>query len=363
MNEIAFVVPGALDQLTGGYLFDRHIVDGLRARGRAVRVIELESTPAAAAFAAFPEGQAVAIDALAFPDMTESLHACATRLRVVAFVHHPLADETGLSPAEARRMATLEAAMLPHCRGVLCASRLTAATVTAYGIPADRIAVTYPGTAKPDIPPARRDRPVRRLLCVGNVIPRKGYRVLIDALTQLRDLDWQLDCIGSLNRDPDEAQRLRKQIESAGLGDRISLRGEQPPAAVAAAYSSADAFVLATHHEGYGMVCAEAMAHGLPQIVTAAGAVPEVVPPEAGLLVPAGDPAALAEALRWLIADPALAGRLAAGARATAVRLPDWPEAVAGWKTEFDRLASLPPLRPGSHVVPLCGDDPRAMRG
>src|SRR5436189_1090014 len=127
MREIAFVVPGALDQLTGGYLFDRHIVEGLRARGHPVQVVELHRQAAASAFASLPDRQAVAIDGLAFTELTASLPQHSERLRLVAFVHHSLADETGLPPDEMRRLAALERELLPCFRGVLCASRPTAA--------------------------------------------------------------------------------------------------------------------------------------------------------------------------------------------------------------------------------------------
>jgi glycosyltransferase involved in cell wall biosynthesis len=81
----------------------------------------------------------------------------------------------------------------------------------------------------------------------------------------------------------------------------------------------------------------------LPVIATTAGAISETVPPSAGLLVPPGDPAALAQALRRVIADPVLAARLTAGSRAAGARLPDWPRAIADWEAAFDRLVALPP--------------------
>jgi glycosyltransferase involved in cell wall biosynthesis len=113
-------------------------------------------------------------------------------------------------------------------------------------------------------------------------------------------------------------------ISPAGLARRITLAGEWPPQSVGRAYRAADAFALPSFREGYDMAYAEAMAHGLPVITTTAGAIPETVPRQAGLLVSPGDPAALARALRRVIAQPAAAKRLAAGSRAAGVRLPDW---------------------------------------
>ena len=342
-DEIAFVVPGRLDQLTGGYLFDRRIVEGLRARGRSVRVIELSQRADTARLAALPDETATVVDGLALAHHAELMIVQARRLRLIAFIHGPLAQETGLSPAAATRAAAIEAALLSRVRGVLCPSRRTAAAVAGYGIPPKRIAVVPPGTAKPAPAPGPRRFPVRALLCVANLVPRKGHELLVAALAQIRDLDWRLSCVGSLERDPATVRAVRRRIRTVGLGRNITLSGEIPPQSVSRAYRAADAFVLPSFHEGYGMVYAEAMAHGLPVIATTAGAIPETVPPQAGLLVPPGDPAALARALRRMIAQPVLAARLATGSRAAGARLPDWPQATETWETAFDRLAALGP--------------------
>jgi glycosyltransferase involved in cell wall biosynthesis len=346
MTEIAFVVPGRLDQLTGGYLFDRHIVEGLRARGRAVRVIELSARdPKAngAVLADLSDGTKTVVDGLGLANLAETVALQARRLRVIAFVHGPLAQETSLSPAAAKDAAACEAGLLSRVCGVLCPSRKTAAAVEGYGISFERIAVVPPGTAKPIRAPRPWRSPVRKLLCVANLVPRKGHELLVEALARIRDLDWSLRCVGSLERDPATARTVRRLIRAVGLGRRITLDGECPAHSVSRAYQTADAFVLPSFYEGYGMVYAEAMAHGLPVIATTAGAIPETVPSQAGLLVPPGDPAALARALRRLIAQPALAARLAAGSRTTGARLPDWPQATEAWERAFDRLAALDP--------------------
>lgn len=341
MTELVFVVPGRLDQLTGGYLYDRHVIEGLRRRGHAVRIIELPPAPHRAVFAAVPDGMPVVIDGLALPGLEDVIRAQEDRLRLLAMVHHPLAEETGLSPAETGRLAALEAALLPRFRGIICPSRETAAAVEHYRVAADRIEIVLPGTAKPRTARQRRCRRVRALLCVGSLTPRKGHRVLVEALRRLRRLDWSLLCVGSLDRDPATARAIRRMISAAGLDRRILLIGEWAPQRLDGAYAAADVFVLPSFHEGYGMAFAEAMAHGLPIVATAAGAIPDTVPYEAGLLVPPGDAASLAEALRRVIVRPGLADRLAAGSKAAGARLPEWPQATERWERAMRRLASL----------------------
>lgn len=348
---IAFLVPGALDQLTGGYLFDRHVVEGLRASGRAVDAIELRGrypepddaarTAAAEALARLPDGTATVIDGLALLAFGDCLERAARRLKIIAFVHHPLADETGLSERERHRVAVLEARLLKTVRGVLAPSESTARLVAAYGVPRTRIAVTPPGTAKP----ARltRRRPSRaqvRFLCVASLTPRKGHLILVEALAALADRDWTCRCIGSLARDRAAASAVRYEIGRRGLKGRIALEDEWPPERLGEAYAAADVAVLASFHEGYGMALAEALAHGLPVISTTAGAIPDTVPASAGLLVPAGDVAALTEALRRFLDEPPLRARLAAGARKAGARLPDWPRAVVDWTAALDRLTA-----------------------
>jgi glycosyltransferase involved in cell wall biosynthesis len=314
VTPLAFVVPGSLDRLTGGYLFDRRIVDGLRATGRRVEVIELAGTfpdadaTARASFAvslaALPDGTAVAIDGLALPGGVEVIEREAQRLRLVAFVHHPLALETGLAAEESRRVAALEGALLRPMRGAICPSRRTAEALYAYALAPERVAIVPPGTDPPAAP--RRERAAEgpvRLLSVGTVTPRKGHAVLVEALAGLADLDWRLTCLGSAERDPATAATLRQRIASSGVAERIALAGERPPALLSAAYREADVFVLASYHEGYGMAFAEALAHGVPVVGTTAGAIPETVPAEAGLLVPPGDAAALAAALRRIMRE------------------------------------------------------------
>jgi glycosyltransferase involved in cell wall biosynthesis len=347
---LAFVVPGPLDQLTGGYLFGRRVVDGLRALGRDVTVVELAGrypdaddtarADAAAALAGLPDDSAAVIDGLALPAFSDCLAGATQRLRLVGFIHHPLSLETGLSTTAAAHYAALEARLWPLLRGVICPGRHTADAVIAAGVADARVIVTPPGTDKPMQPPAVREPGPLRLLAVGTITPRKGHFLLIEALAPLRDCAWHLTCIGSLARDAATAGAVRQAIATHQLADRVTLKGECQPEQLSAAYRAADIFVLPSYQEGYGMVYAEALAHGLPIVATTAGAIPDTVPASAALLVPPGNVAALRDALRQLFTDEALRARRAAGAAEAGAALPDWPTAVAAWAAAFDRLAA-----------------------
>ena len=350
LTALTFLIPGPLDQLTGGYLFARHVVEGLRAMGRATTVAELpgrfpDADDIARASAAevldrLPAGSRAVIDGLALPGFTDCLAREAQRLHLFGFVHHPLSLETGMSAAEVRRYVSVEARLWPLLRGILCPSAHTASAVIAAGVAPHRVVVTMPGTDKPAIVKERTRHGPLHMLAVGTVTPRKGHLLLIEALADLREFDWRLTCIGSVERDRAAAQALRLAIESTGLGDRVALAGECPPERLTAAYGDADIFVLPSYHEGYGMAYAEALAHGLPVIATTAGAIAETVPATASLLVPPGDVTALRNALRRMFTDDDLRARLAAGAVVAAKALPDWPTAVRRWAAAFDALAA-----------------------
>jgi glycosyltransferase involved in cell wall biosynthesis len=353
LRPLAFLVPGRLDQPTGGYLFDRQVVTGLRHARREVAVVELAGrypdaddiarAACAAAFAALPDGAAAVIDGLALPGAETSLAVAARRLRIIGFIHHPLALETGLSTADEARFAALEARLFPLLRGVICPSAETARAAARYGVAPERIRIVPPGTAKP--PPEPRPPRARgklQLLAVATVTPRKGHLVLIEALARLADLDWHLLCVGSLERDPAAATTLREAIARCRLGERVTLAGEWPPERLGEAYRQADCFVLPSFHEGYGMAFAEALAYGLPIVATTGGAIGETVPASAGVLVPPGDAAALAAALRQVMSDGELRRRLAAGATAAGAALPDWADTVRSWAAAFDALAGSP---------------------
>jgi glycosyltransferase involved in cell wall biosynthesis len=347
--ELHVVVPGPLAQLTGGYIYDARMVAGLRALGWRVHVHNLSGSfpePDAvardamgAALASLPDGAQVLIDGLAMGGLPAPMEAHGGRLRIVSLVHHPLAEETGLSAADRRSFAERERRALAPCVGVLVSSAFTARGLEAYGVPADRIRVVVPGTepAPAAAGPGPGEPPM--LLCVASVTPRKGHDVLVAALEGVRDLSWTCTCVGGLDRDPEHADVVLQRVAAAGLADRIDFLGERAGEALDELYHRASVFVLASHYEGYGMALAEALARGLPVVSTTGGAIPFTVPTDAGILVEPGDAAAFADALRRLLGPNATArAGLAAAARLHAERLPSWRQAAQAFALAVDEL-------------------------
>jgi glycosyltransferase involved in cell wall biosynthesis len=334
VRQVAFAAPGRLDTPTGGYAYDRRTIAELRRLGLAVDVIDLgegfpwpSSETRAAALAALeriPPGLPIIIDGLAYGALPELAGDYCGSRPVIALVHHPLALETGLSNEEAAQLRTSERTALAGARRVVVTSAATARILVAdYDVRGDRIAVAPPGSDRVARARGNAAGPVA-LLSVGALVPRKGHDVLIAALANLADLDWRLTIVGPSDRDPATAARLEAQIVRLGLAERITLAGAVAPDRLAEYYAAADAFVLASRFEGYGMAFAEAASCGLPIIGTTGGAIPDTIRPGAGLLVSPDDIEALATALRRLISDRALRQHLAEAAFATADRLPMW---------------------------------------
>jgi glycosyltransferase involved in cell wall biosynthesis len=350
MHSLVLVVPGRLETLTGGYGYDRRIVAGLTARGWSVIVRQLDDSfprptslareAAARVLASIPDGATVLVDGLALGALPDEARHEAARLRLVALVHHPLAGETGIDASLAIELEASERRALAAVKQVIVTSHATAGALAGYGVDRQRIAVVEPGTDPAPLARGSRNGPVR-LLCVAALIPRKGHDVLFRALGSIPSRRWRLTCVGSFERDPATAERLRTLLCAEGLEDRVELAGEMDAVQLAPYYDAADVFVLPTHYEGYGMAVAEALACGLPVVGTATGAIPELVGNEAGIVVPTGDVNALALALTQILNDTPTGVRekLAEGARRVRERLPTWDAAAEKMAVVLTRVS------------------------
>ena len=337
MKRVAFAVPGDLATPTGGYAYDRRMIAELQKLGWQVDVIGLGDgfpRPSAEAKAAARDKLAavakdcpIVIDGLAFGVLPEAAKELRDRNPLLALVHHPLALETGLAPADAATLKTSEYDALAAARGVVVTSPSTSQLlVDDYDVPPDLITVASPGTDRSGEIAKGSSDGIVRLVSVGSVVPRTGFDVVVAALATIKSLPWHLTIAGDRTRDVAAAEQLDSAIAANGLGDRIDVLGALPAERIAALYAGADLFVLASRFEGYGMVYAEALAHGLPVVGTTAGAIPDTVPPDAGVLVEPNDVKALTRTLRMLIENPKERQWLASGACAAGQALPTWED-------------------------------------
>ena len=349
-NEVHVVVPATIDDPgtpSGGNVYDRRVCNGLALAGWAVHEHPVVgSWPFAsrasldalsATLAGMPDDAVVLVDGLVASAVPDVLVPHSSRLRVVVLMHMPL-GQPGTGGTSAR---DAECRVVSSAAAVVTTSEWTRRwLLDHYPLSAGRVHVARPGTDAAD--PAPGTSSGGELLCVAAVTPTKGHDLLVEALAQLRDLGWRCVCVGDLTRDAGFVKQVRGSARDLDIADRVHLVGPRAHDELDASYATADALVLATRVESYGMVVTEALARGLPVVATCAGGVPEALGElpggrRPGLLVPPDDPDALAVALRRWLVDDELRRGLRDAARARRASMTGWATTtrlVAGALTE-----------------------------
>lgn len=344
--RIAWIVYGGLDQTTGGYIYDRLVVERLRARGDVVEAVSLDPAPASRALAGLALARRLARidpaaavgDELCFPELGPAFAALPRRIARVLLVHHLSAWELPPGPRRAA-LALQEAAALRLCDARLATSATTAARLRReHG--AGRVDVAPPGADRlPLLPRAARDGGPLRLTFVGSFIPRKGLLELLAAFERVGSPRATLALVGDPARDPAYGERVRRAIAaSAFLRARVAVRGVIGDDALAAELAATDALVLPSRLEGYGMVLTEAVRAGVPVLAARAGAVAEVVQDGAEALL-WDDDEGLARALSRFLDDGALRSSMSRAAVLRSAALPTWDGTAAAVRAAIARAA------------------------
>ena len=201
-------------------------------------------------------------------------------------------------------------------------SSYLASLAVRWGVPEERVTVV-PNTAPPLPALPTRDAARGRfgldgptLAFAGRITRQKALAVALEALAQVDGVSLLVAGDG-----PDLGE-VRRGASERGLDGRVRFVGSLDRDDVLALFRAADASVLPSSWENFPHTVVEALAVGTPVIATAVGGVPELVRDgENGLLVPAGDSAALADAIRRLVSEPGLRDQLAAGAAASVEHL------------------------------------------
>ena len=233
--------------------------------------------------------------------------------------------------------------VLARCAELVAVSPVSSAARTgrAHLVPPGVDTATF---APPAVPDSRSGDP--RVLYVGRVERSsrwKGLPVLLEAMARLRDRvpGVRLDVAG----DGDDVGPLQRLAADLGVAELVDWHGAVPHAELPALYRRAGVTVLPslTESESFGMTLVEAMACGCPVVGSDVGGIPFVVRDgRDGLLVPPGDPVALAGALAGVLRDPVRAAALGAAGRHAATARWDWVHQDAATLGVLDLAAGRP---------------------
>jgi glycosyltransferase involved in cell wall biosynthesis len=354
--RVACVVPGDIETTSGGFGYDRRLVDALRDAGDDVSVHSvpwrrypcglvdaprLSGTP-------FAGSDVVVVDELAHPTFAGVAFEEWDQ-PVVALVHHLRCDEGGVDAPLAR---ALERRFLARVDAALCTSSATARAVDALldSPPPTLVAPPTADQFEPTLTPAdvdaRATSDTFRVLFLGSLVPRKRPVALVDALAAADTGDWRATFVGP-QPDSRYADRVRRRCRRRGVDDRVTLTGELPTDEVAAALREGHVLVLPSTHEGFGIAALEGMGFGLPAIVTSAGGATDLVThDETGFLVPPDGTGAVYAALSTLASDRARLARMGRAALARARSWPPWSETVEEVRPFLRQVVDTRPGRP-----------------
>ncbi|HJS27976.1 MAG TPA: glycosyltransferase family 4 protein, partial [Anaerolineales bacterium] len=274
--KVGLVIYGSIDSLSGGYLYDRTLVNFLRARGDDVNVISLpdRSYPGRLAqnlISSFPKNLDLDLllqDELCHPSLISWNRKIkrSSRIPVISIVHHLLISEPGHSAMMAALYRRVEMAYLRSVDGFIFNSETTRQVVEVAIGRSDCAVVAHPGADRlgPEIngeeitARAHAIGPLK-IMFLGNVIPRKGLDVLLEALSRLSHLNWRLTVVGSLEMDRSYANSAREAAEGGPNKGRIQFRGPLVDDRLAVEMREHHLMALPSHYEGYGIAYLEAM--------------------------------------------------------------------------------------------------------
>jgi glycosyltransferase involved in cell wall biosynthesis len=354
--NIGLTLYGSLDGRSGGFRYDRKLVEELRRGGDSVDVVELpwrnyargllDNASRDVRERLSADVDVMLQDELAHPSLVYNNRS--VPYPVVSIVHHLRASE----PGRLQRMyRAIERSYLGTVDAAVCNSTVTRDAVTALGVDREATVVAPPAGDRfaPEIDDATiteraHDGPLRAV-CVGNLEPRKGVDTLVEAVSMVAE-DVELTVVGR-PVDTAYAASVRERVAELSLADRVTLAGELTDAALAETLRSAHVMAVPSRYEGFGIVYLEGMSFGLPAIASRAGGATDIITQgETGLLVDPDAPSAVAHALSTLAADRDRLAELGLTARRRYERHPDWAATAARVRTVLEATVDGPEVTP-----------------
>lgn len=338
--KIGLVIYGSLDTLSGGYMYDRRLVDYLRAQGDTVEIISLPwRNYASHLIDNFSFKLPTNLDILIQDELNHPSLITANRYPhpypIISLVHHLRCSE--LRPKWQNAFyRIIEKKYLQSVDGFIFNSKTTQSVVQKM-IGTDKPSVVaYPPTdrfgnaiSEKEIQ-ERSQKKELRILFLGNLIERKGLYTLLEAIRSLPHSNFQLDIIGSLTSEPKYVKQIQEFITKNHLSSFIFLHGSLNNQPLIDKLKSTHILVVPSSYEGFGIVYLEGMCFGLPAIGTTAGAAGEIIEDGVtGYLIQPGDAQGLASRLEVLNEKRDLLVQMSLAARNRYLRQPKWDETAS----------------------------------
>jgi glycosyltransferase involved in cell wall biosynthesis len=351
--KIGLIIYGSIDTLSGGYLYDRKLVEYLRAQGDTVEIISLTWRNYASHLGdnltfRLPSGLDILIqDELNHPSLIAA-NMSRGKYPVISLVHHLRCSE--LRPGwQNTCYRIVEKQYLQSVDGFIFNSQTTKGVVNGIIGSGKPSVVAYPPTDRfgqgmtEQAVVERAKRAPLRILFLGNVISRKGLHTLLNAISLPRRTQrdtkepqfFHLDVVGSLSTDPIYAAEMQQKASVLGLSSSVIFYGPKDNGELADKLRAAHVLAVPSSYEGFGIVYLEGMAFGLPAIGTTAGAASEIIRDgETGYLIQPDDAETLAARLLCLASDRDLLARMSLNALNRYQQQPTW-EQTAGDIRDF----------------------------
>ena len=352
--RIGFIIYGSLDTLTGGYLYDKIVIEGLLARGHEVEVISLAGgsylkrlshsiNTRGRLRSAAQRFDILIADELCHPSLLRLkkwLGEQGKRVPLVALVHHLICLEP--RPSWQRLLLGLvERRFLASADGFIHNSVTTQDSVESqiqHNLPqviaspaGDRLG----SSPSPEAIARRAHRPgPLKLLFLGIVVPRKGLLPLLSSLSSLNRDIWHLSIVGGFDFDASYTARARKLIHQHDMIDSVDFLGPRNDDDLVEILDENQIFCMPFAYEGFGIAILEAMAFGLPAIGSSNGAAGETISHgENGYLLAPSDQSGLGLLLTELHQDRKRLEEMARAAQATYLSRPRWQDSIATIET------------------------------
>lgn len=353
--RIGLVIYGSLDTVSGGYLYDRKLVEYLRTHGDTVEVVSLLWRNYASHlldnfhFRLPPDLDLIIQDELNHPSLlyaNVSPHPCP----VISLVHHLRCSE--LRPKWQNGIYRLvEKRYLQSVDGFIFNSETTKNEVGRVAENGKPNIIAHPPTDRFS-EMAMLEREVRerakskqfQILFLGNVIHRKGLHTLLKALSHLGQGNispCKLDVVGGLRAEPRYAYEMEKYTHNHGLASQVSFHSSLDNEALVEKLRNAHVLIVPSSYEGYGIAYLEGMCFGLPAIGTTAGAAGEIITHGLdGYLIEPDDDIALSNHIEELALDRELLLNLSFNALKRYKAQPKWDETAKTIRKFLHQMAT-----------------------